>query len=284
MTENLNLLPTVPAAISANLPAAARYVAFYPNRRKSIHGIRPANLFVFEVNGEGDFLVEDGQSTPNLPCGRCGGYGEYSFNSLDGSMCYGCYGDGLGKSITWADAERISKRRIADKKRAEKKRIAALLEDAYAYDRLWDEAADVLAFLADKRERSGFIGDVARKVADKPFLSEKQIAAIRRIITADAEKKESAAKAGHFGEIAKRVETEVQIVGIKVIEDNGFGESLLVSMRTREGHVLKSFASSSWAYAQEVGPEFLRVKLTPKKHEEYNGEPQTMVSRVAAAK
>lgn len=284
MTENLNLLPTVPAAISANLPASARYVAFYPNRRKSIHGIRPANLFVFEVNGEGDFLVEDGQITPSLPCGRCGGYGEYSFNSMDGSMCYGCYGAGTGKPIDWTGAERIAKRRAADKVRAEKKRIAALLEDAYAYNELWDEAADVLAFLADKRERSGFIGDVARKIADKPFLSEKQIAAIRNIIRQDAEKKETRAKAGHFGEIAKRVEVEVRIVNIRTMPDNGFGESLLITMETREGHVLKSFATSAWAYAAEVGPEFVKVKLTPKKHDEYNGSPETTVSRIAAAK
>jgi hypothetical protein len=283
MTEILNLLPTVPAAISANLPASARYIAFYPNRRKSIHGIRPANLFVFEVNGEGDFLVEDGQITPCLPCGRCGGYGEYSFNSMDGSMCYGCYGAGTGKPIEWTDAERIAKRRTADKARAEKKRIAALLDSAYAFNALFDEAADVIAWLSDKTDRNGFIGDVARKLRDNSTLSERQIAAIRKIIAQDAEKKESAKAAGHFGEIGKRVEVEVQIVSIKAIESQ-FGESLLLTMKTREGHTLKSFASSSWAYAQEVSPAFVNVKLTPKAHEEYNGEPQTMVSRVAAAK
>lgn len=27
-------------------------------------------------------------------CGRCGGCGRYSFNQVDGSMCYGCGGSG----------------------------------------------------------------------------------------------------------------------------------------------------------------------------------------------
>lgn len=28
-------------------------------------------------------------------CGRCGGCGEYSFNQMDGSRCYGCGGHGI---------------------------------------------------------------------------------------------------------------------------------------------------------------------------------------------
>ena len=30
----------------------------------------------------------------NEVCGRCGGTGEYSFNQMDGTMCYGCHGKG----------------------------------------------------------------------------------------------------------------------------------------------------------------------------------------------
>jgi hypothetical protein len=215
-------------------------------------------------------------------CGRCGGYGEYSYNRIDGSRCFDCAGHGLGKETTWADAEKLVKTRRAARDRKNRNERNAAHEAALAFDAMWDEAADVIGWLAGKEERNGFIGDIARKVANLVVLSEKQIAAIRKIIAQDAEKKESAAKAGHFGEIAKRVEVEVQVAGIRVVE-SAFGESLLITMRTREGHVLKSFASSAWAYAAEVSPAFVKVKLTPKKHEEYNGEPQTMVSRVAAA-
>lgn len=29
------------------------------------------------------------------PCGRCGGTGHYSYNQIDGTMCYGCGGKGV---------------------------------------------------------------------------------------------------------------------------------------------------------------------------------------------
>lgn len=29
---------------------------------------------------------------PTKPCGRCGGSGHYSFNRMDGTICYGCGG------------------------------------------------------------------------------------------------------------------------------------------------------------------------------------------------
>lgn len=31
----------------------------------------------------------------NVPCGRCGGSGRYSFNLMHGSVCYGCNGAGV---------------------------------------------------------------------------------------------------------------------------------------------------------------------------------------------
>lgn len=34
----------------------------------------------------------------NEPCSRCGGSGQYSFNSVDGSRCYGC--NGAGNKLT----------------------------------------------------------------------------------------------------------------------------------------------------------------------------------------
>lgn len=34
---------------------------------------------------------------PTTECGRCGGSGHYSFNTIDGSRCYGC--NGTGKAL-----------------------------------------------------------------------------------------------------------------------------------------------------------------------------------------
>jgi len=44
-------------------------------------------------------------------CGRCGGSGQYSFNQIDGSVCYGCRGSGH-KTPTKRDMKGILERAI----------------------------------------------------------------------------------------------------------------------------------------------------------------------------
>jgi hypothetical protein len=283
MIETLNLLPTVPTSTSAYLPAEARYVAHYENRLRSRSGIRPVSLFVFEVLGESGFLVADGDTSPHLACGRCGGYGEYSFNQMDGTMCYGCNGDGLGKPIEWTDAIRIAKRRIASAKRAARVAELARLTQAHAWNDWRDENADVIGWLAGKDERRGFVGDMARKTAVLETLTDRQADAIRKIAGEDSAKTEKVVAAGHFGEIGKRAKgIKATVRKIVTMPDNGFGISYLIIMETPEGHALKTFTSGAFADVEE-GQEIV-FAATPKAHGEYAGKPETMLSRCALAK
>ena len=57
-------------------------------------------------------------------CPRCGGSGHYSYNQIDGTLCYGCMGSGK-KTLTvrwYTDAERARMDRAAEK-RAEAKAV-----------------------------------------------------------------------------------------------------------------------------------------------------------------
>lgn len=58
-------------------------------------------------------------------CPRCGGSGHYSYNSMDGTMCYGCRGSGiLVTSVRWySDKERASMDKAAEKRRAIREKI-----------------------------------------------------------------------------------------------------------------------------------------------------------------
>lgn len=60
------------------------------------------------------------------PCSRCGGSGHYSYNQLDGTMCYGCRGTGKQRlEVRWyTDAQRAAMDRAAEKRAAEKQKKA----------------------------------------------------------------------------------------------------------------------------------------------------------------
>ena len=45
-----------------------------------------------------------------VPCRRCGGSGEYSYNLIHGTMCYGC----MGKGYQMVDLEAERKRQITN--------------------------------------------------------------------------------------------------------------------------------------------------------------------------
>jgi hypothetical protein len=215
-------------------------------------------------------------------CGRCGGYGHYSYNQFDGTICFDCRGHGLGVETTFEQAEALIKSRRANRNRRARNEFLAAQEVAIAWNAFWDEAADVIEWLSDKDERTGFVGDIARKVSHLVVLTENQLRAIRKIIRQDAEKVEKVNTAGHFGEVGKREAIEVTIKSAKFIESD-FGGTVLVIMESAAGHVLKTFSAGEFGSKVEVGTT-VTVKATVKTHGEYNGVKETMVTRVALAK
>lgn len=86
---------------------------------------------------------------------------------------------------------------------------------------------------------------------------------------------------GEWGEIGKRGVIVAKVLSKKYIESD-YGGSYLVKMVTPEGHTLVTFSSGAFGDDAEVGKVFLG-KATPKGYGEWNGKPETQLSRVAAS-
>jgi hypothetical protein len=255
---------------------------------------------VWEIRGHIFRTVEDGTDV-HKPCKRCGGEGKFSYNTLDGTVCYGCYGSGLGGLLSggWDEALRLVKQREARQRAAERKMMRELHEWALAWD-AWLYGADVpagraglvAALLAQPKDpysdeyAQGFLGDMARNVRYCKPLSEKQEAAAMRTLGDRAARIEAKQAAGHWGAVGQRAEVDVTILKVKGFEGD-YGMRYLVTMETAEGQSLKTWASGSFGLDAKVRlhenddqPITARIKGTVRKHDEYNGTPQTELSRV----
>ena len=103
-------------------------------------------------------------------CPRCGGSGHYSYNSLDGTRCYGCGGSGISIQNVRAYTEKEYNRMQAANKRARAKREAEkeakardLVENAAKYKH---EVALKLGFGEDEKAYLVY-GDDTFAIKDK---------------------------------------------------------------------------------------------------------------------
>jgi hypothetical protein len=97
--------------------------------------------------------------------------------------------------------------------------------------------------------------------------------------------REKAAKLGenstHYGEIKTRYELEVTVVGVRYIHGD-YGTTTLYTLLDGEGNVFKWFASDD-KLGDTEGAQFV-IKGTVKKHDEFNGTKQTVLTRCAVVK
>jgi hypothetical protein len=244
------------------------------------------------------FLTVDSRTDVYKACGRCGGEGHYMYNSLDGTICYGCWGDGLGAQLTgWDAALKFVKDREARERAKQRKWMRELHEQAIAWD-AWRDAVPgrlglIAALLAQPKDEysdeyaQGFLGDMARNVRGCKPLTEKQEAAAMRTLGQKAARIEAKQAAGHWGTVGKRAEVEVTIRSARDY-DGDYGTRYLVVMETADGQTLKTWSSGEfgWEAARRLReadgqPVALRIKGTVKEHSDYQGAPQTELSRVA---
>lgn len=225
-------------------------------------------------------------------CRRCGGSGRFSFNLQDGTVCYGCYGSGLGKETTEADAIRRADNRAKARAKAAEKERQRLAEQEKARAAWADEhpaLATELALLRDAEDVRDPLLSLVEQAAWRP-LTTAQAALAERLIT---EREERVAKLdakralGHYpAAVGDKITVEVTVTMTRVVESayNGRPVSkLLLVLTTAEGYVLKTFTQAAWAWEAEKGDR-LRVTATVKSHGEYNNLPETMLTRPKAEK
>lgn len=291
---------TVEDGAVAPIKVPAFVTAYVGSRRhvpKNSGAAAGYTMHIWEIRGDWFLTVEDGADVYS-PCKRCGGEGHFSFNTLDGSMCYGCFGDGLGKQLDgWDAALKLVKAREARTRAAARKAFRQAWDEAHAWDAWYGTRTGVIAaLLAQPKDEytgeygKGFLADMARSVALAKPLTEKQEAAVLRTLGQRAARIEEKQAAGHWGVEGKRGEAEVTIRSAKDFEGD-YGVRYLVIMGTADGQTLKTWASGEfgWTAARllreaDGQPVTVTVKATVKKdggHTEYQGVPQTEVQRVA---
>jgi hypothetical protein len=92
---------------------------------------------------------------------------------------------------------------------------------------------------------------------------------------------DDARKAGYFGELKKRVNLEVTVVGLRSWESE-WGTTHFYRMVDDEGHLFVWFGSKSLSDEdrREIDPgDRIRIRTTIKKHDMYKEVPQTVVTR-----
>lgn len=249
----------------------------------------------------GEIFVNDGEALGvTLPngsfytlCRRCGGEGHYSYNMLDGTICYGCYGDGLGKKTTQADAIRLQNNRRKARRQRERKeqeRLAAQEAERQAWAEANADTAEGLAAVLAADDATGVLLDLAQKARWRALtdaqtdlaarvLSEYRSRKIARQVEALRQQ-----EAGHVGTPGEKVTLDVEVVFTKGIESSFNGRptySTLVIMKTDEGHTVKTFSAGQFGDNAEKGQR-LRITGTVKQHEIREGLPETALTRVKA--
>jgi hypothetical protein len=244
-------------------------------------------------------------------CPRCSGAGGASKWQFTGWRCYECGNEnhvtenGETFSVVSSDrfvrlytAERLAvlneRQARADAKRAvkaaelaaaEAARVAAEREAIVAAPR---ELLDRIAAVADVTA-DGFLGDVYRQVTERAgALTEGQRSAVERTVAAREAEIARRAKATHVGTVGDRVELELTYVGKYDITEAYYGAParFIWTFRTADGCTVKYIGG----YAKALDPlggekgATVRVVATIKAHDEYKGEPQTVIQRPAPVK
>jgi hypothetical protein len=163
----------------------------------------------------------------------------------------------------------------------------------------WDEgqpteadgrrAALVIAFCQASEEQSDYMRNL-RVAASLPYverhhglLASAPVAyqrTIEREFAAKREKNEPKAppRGGHVGEVGKRSDFgSLTVVRVRFV-DNDWGGKTILTLETADGSQVTWFASGSRDF--DAGTVLEGSRGTVKKHEEYRGQPQTVVSRL----
>lgn len=211
------------------------------------------------------------------PCRRCGlGLGHFLFNGEDDD-CYRCGGEAHEPSETsLGHAVRRYYLRTHRQAREVAKRLQEARDAAHELALWMDANPAIVAALKPYETRLGFLGDMARTVAEGRILTPKQHDTVVDVFFKAAER--AAASAGHWGEVGVRAELTATVTRVVGLPDNGFGPSLLIKLRTEEGHELVTFTAAAWCWDAAEGDVYTG-KATVKKHGEFNGMPQTTVTR-----
>jgi len=152
-----------------------------------------------------------------------------------------------------------------------------------------EQARVVCSWLADLHQRDDSLTDYLHNLAvagTQEIIDSRFVGLLVSAVSAHAREVREAAEplpqvevsGEFFGELKVRCEADVEVLAIKHISENEWGQVYLVTMTTPGKHLLKWFTGENCKL--EVGGKY-HVKLTPDEHTVWNSKRETKVSRVA---
>lgn len=236
------------------------------------------------------------------PCHNCGGRGTYPSSMAPSGMCRlycrqdrpeGFYGKEAVPVDRYVARQQAADRREAKRQRAwEAGEAARAAAKRAADDRAANpdprleaicaahgcSVAEVVARATEADEYAPpmrFYEDIVMRWVAKGELTERQWEAV--LSTTESVRNANAVKgnSSFVGEVGQRLDFEAGIEGVRHMEGD-FGTTSLVRMRDEAGNCFVWFASGYKTY--EEGERF-KVRATIKKHNVFNEEKQTVISR-----
>lgn len=221
---------------------------------------------------------ESGYLTRAENCPRCGGQGGSMHWRPDGGVCYQCHGN---RTITrthrvFSEA-RLAKLNEAAHKKAEKKAEAAqrkLDAERVEFDK-WAEAHKTL--LGDIAAATGnsFLNDLAAKLEGYRQLTERQLEAAANAVERAKEREIEGKASEYVGEVKERIEFEAEVTGVYGTE-GFYGHTDIVKFKDASMNQFTWFASD---YTGLERGDRITIKGTVKKHDDYKGVKQTVLTR-----
>lgn len=223
-------------------------------------------------------------------CNRCGGAGRCDKWAYTGFTCFDCGGAGTTgvQTVKLYTVEKLAKLN-ATKAKADAKRAAV------AQTRADQRAAEIAARAKDFQIANAgliartaphmdneFIYDVMTRATANSQISEKQTAAVMASVERIEAQVVTAANSRHVGKVGERLEVAVTVERVISFSRPRFNapwleETLsIVTMRDAAGNAIVSKSTSFYAAKGET----MMIRATVKDHSEYNGEQQTIVSRI----
>jgi hypothetical protein len=225
-----------------------------------------------------------GGITSHGPCGRCGGQGGSEAWKFTGYTCYRCGGQNsmsrevyTAKVYTAKRLEQINRAADAKAERAAVRQRAEVRAKRLAFIR-WAKLHGKLIgriLTHAKPEGADFISDLAGKLHRHWILSDAQLAAAERVVDAREQRIEQDKASRHVGNIKDRIDFE-GIVEFVTYREGHYGTTTIVKFRDLDGNVFTWFASG---YLQYNKGDRVQVRGTVKKHDEYKGVKQTVLTR-----
>lgn len=218
-----------------------------------------------------------GQLTRAEDCPRCGGAGGSPHWRPDGGVCYQCRGDRtIARAYRVFTAEKLAKLvDVAEKKAARERARAEAKAAAERAD--FNTWAEPHKDLLDEISAGGnsFLDDLASKLAKHKTLTDKQLEAAANSIQRAKDRKAEEAASEWVGEVKERIEFEAEIMG-SYLNDGFYGVTDILKFKDENGNHFTWFASDITGLQRG---DRISIKGTVKKHDEFRGIKQTILTR-----